>query len=548
MNESKEEPARRLRVAFVGPIMQENLALQYLSAVVHERGHEHVLVGYDTRDDLGRAAKQIAELEPDLVGIAVPFQFTISDAFAIAGSLRAHGCTAHITCGGHVPTFCYAEMLRDCEALDTVVRHEAEETILEMLRHMENGEPLAHIDGLVWREEGEIVVANRRHPVRHLDEITPPLRPAEPYRVAGVPVAFIVTARGCIGECDYCSIRAFGKDAGGAPFRLRAPEPVADEIADLYHRAGARVFFVQDDIFVLPSEKKTVERMDAITEGLAKRGVGKVAFWIKGRPETITPAVLEAAQRMGAIHMFMGIENASAERLEYLGRLHKPHHNREAIALCRAHGVHPSFNFMLFDPDCSMDDVKITLEFAETNLGMPYNFCRTEIYSGTGLLTRLAEQGRLQGDYLSYGYVMRDARAELMFRILRVCFHERAFAFDSLLNKLISLSFARQIHQHFFPGPAMDRADRDVQSLIDEVHRDCFAMLWRVYDFAVSADLEDHAAMHELAVTMGLEASRRDLGWHARAQALWDMFNITGVHRTGGPRDTGGTLRQPAWR
>lgn len=540
--------SRPHRVAFVGPIMQENLALQYLSAVVHERGHEHFLVGYDDRDDLGRAARQVADLDPDLVGIAVPFQYCISDAFTLASSLRALGCEAHITCGGHVPTFCYGEMLRDCEALDTVVRHEAEETVLEMLERLEEGAPLAAIDGLVWRDGDEIVAGPRRKPIRHLDEITPPLRPDEPYRVAGVPVAFIVTARGCIGECDYCSIRAFGKDAGGAPFRLRAAEPVAEEVAQLHHSAGARVFFVQDDIFVLPSEKKTIERMDAITEGLRRRGVGEVAFWIKGRPETITPGVLEAAKRMGAIHMFMGIENASAERLKYLGRLHEPHHNRRAIALCREHGIHPSFNFMLFDPDCSMDDVRVTLEFAEENLGMPYNFCRTEIYSGTGLLERLREQGRLLGDYLSYGYVMRDHRAELMFRMLRVCFHERAFAFDSLLNKLISLSFARQIHGHFFESRQTARADEAVQALIDEVHADCFEMLWRTYELAMTLDPEDEATIRRLAVTMGLEASRRDLPWHVRAQQLWDMYNITGVHRTGGRRSTGGQLRQPSWR
>jgi hypothetical protein len=353
-----------------------------------------------------------------------------------------------------------------------------------------------------------------------------------------VPVAFIVTARGCIGECDYCSIRAFGADAGGAPFRLRKPGPVAEEIAALYHGVGARVFFVQDDIFVLPSEKRTVERMDAITEGIRRLGVGRVAFWIKGRPETITPAVLEAARRMGAIHMFMGIENASAERLEYLGRLHKPHHNRRAIELCRAHGVHPSFNFMIFDPDCSMDEVALTLQFAEENAGMPYNFCRTEIYSGTGLLGRLRDEGRLLGDYLSYGYVMRDARAELMFRILRVCFHERAFAFDSLLNKLISLSFSRQIHLHLFPGRESERIDREVQELIDVVHKDCFEMLWRAHDVASSIDLEDEAAIRRAAIDMGLRATERDLPWHVRAGQLWEKLNVRGIDLHARGRDT----------
>ena len=38
---------------------------------------------------------------------------------------------------------------------------------------------------------------------------------------------------------------------------------------------------------------------------------------------------------------------------------------------------------MLFDPDCTMDDIEATLEMANGHLHLPWNVCRTEIYSGT---------------------------------------------------------------------------------------------------------------------------------------------------------------------
>jgi hypothetical protein len=141
---------------------------------------------------------------------------------------------------------------------------------------------------------------------------------------------------------------------------------------------------------------------------------------------------------------------------------------------------------------------------------------------------------------------MRDSRAELMFRILRVCFHERAFAYTSLLNKLISLSFARQIHGHLFPGAASRRADEDVQSLMDAVHRDSLDMLFRAHDFASTVDLADEPAIRAWALREALEASRRDLPWHGQAQRLWDMLNIVGIHRTGRHRSvpSGGALAE----
>src|SRR6185503_14302874 len=175
---------------------------------------------------------------------------------------------------------------------------------------------------------------------------------------------------------------------------------------------------------------------------------------------------------MGGIHMFLGVESASAQRLDYLGRTHLPIHNQSAIARCREHDIVPSFNFMLFDPDSSLDDIVATLDMADQHLDLPWNVCRTEIYSGTELRNRLESEGRLEGDYRSYGYLMRDERAEVMFRIMRVALHERALAMESLLNRLISLSFARQLHERFFPGPATDALSGAANRLGVEVRRD----------------------------------------------------------------------------
>ena len=119
---------------------------------------------------------------------------------------------------------------------------------------------------------------------------------------------------------------------------MRKPEAVAEEIAALHHERGAQVIFIQDDLFVLPSEARTIERTERLGEALRSRGVTDLVFWVKGRPETITPAVAQALKRMGVIHLFLGIESANAERLEYLGRTHQPSDNDAAIAACRAAG------------------------------------------------------------------------------------------------------------------------------------------------------------------------------------------------------------------
>lgn len=514
-----------MRALLLGPNQQENLALQYLAAAARRGGHEAQLSQFNSRTDIAQATRAVIAQKPDVVGIAMQFQHSIADGLLLAQTLRGAGFHGHLTCGGHVATFCHSELLRD-GAFDSVVRHEGEITFTALLDALANGQSPAGLAGLVWREAGGVGVGEQRPPVADLDSLPWPERQAKPYRVAGIPIAFLLTSRGCTETCSYCSISAFSRDASGPPFRLRAPEAVADEVADLYRR-GTRAFFIQDDLFVLTSESATVRRVTALTEAFRSRGVEHAVFWVKGRPDTITEPVLRALRAMGAIHLFLGVESAAAPRLAYLGRSHRPEDNQRAIALCREHGIVPSFNLMLFDPDCSLDEVATTIDFAREHVDLPWNVCRTEIYSGTKLHQRLSKEGRLQGDYRSYGYRMRDDRAELMFRVLRVALHERALAFDSLLNRLISLSFGRQLHEHFFPGPATQRLSAEILDLVRTVHADTLGILDEVCAVAASGSPSPETVCQR-AVHLAAESSRRDLPWYVEVDRLWEHLHIRG--------------------
>ena len=516
-----------MKAVLVGPVQQENLALQYLAAAVERAGHQAHLVGYSYRHDLDRAVEEVVSLEPDLVGLGMAFQNNIADYMTFMQGVRARGYRGHLTCGGHVPTFCYRELLRDEPGLDTAVRHEAEETLVEMLEQLQRGESPHDIAGLVWRSGGDIVMGPVRKPIVQLDALPIPRRSGLPFTVGGLIVDFIITARGCVGECHYCSIAAFSSE-GGVPFRLRKPEAVAAEIAAQYHERGARVIFVQDDLFILPGERKAVERLERIRAELTRLGVGDLVFWVKGRPETLTDRVCRAAREMGAIHLFTGVENASEARLDYLGRTHLPVHNISAIERCLENGITPSFNFMLFDPDCSLDDVEASLDLAERYVDLPWNVCRTEVYSGTQLRERLAAEDRLEGDYRSYGYRMRDGRAEAMFRILRVAFHERGLAISSLLNRLISLSFARQLHEHFFPGPVTDALSRDIRALNHAVRRDSLERLRSILEFARTADPSDKKGLRTFAVSQALSIGTFDAPARLEAGRLWLALHARG--------------------
>lgn len=524
---SERIPTKPMRALLLGPIQQENLALQYLAAAARRGGHEARVVAYSYRSDLDTALATVLEAAPDLVGLGIAFQNNIEDYLALLRALRERGYRGHVTAGGHVPTFCYRELMLDVPGLDSVVRHDGEETLSAMLDALGRGESPRDIPGLVWRDGGEIVVGPVRPAVHDLDSITWPERSSEPYSVGGLTVDFVITARGCVGECNYCSIAAYTSEQKKR-YRLRKPEAVADEMARQYRERAARVFFVQDDLFVLPSEARSVERIQRIRHALTERGVDDAVFWVKGRPETVTPGVTRALAEMGVIHLFLGVESANAERLAYLGRTHQPFHNTSAIAACRAENIVPSFNFMLFDPDSSIDDMQATLALAEANPDLPWNVCRTEVYSGTSLRDRLESEGRLEGDYRSYGYRMLDARAEVLFRIIRVSLHERALEIESLLNRLISLSFARQLHERFFPGKDTDKLSKRIVDIGVEARLDTVRVLREALDFVRSEDVRNAERVRRFAVAQALRVNSADRERRRCTEELWQHLHLRG--------------------
>ncbi len=517
------------RICLVGPSLQGNLALEYLAASTISSGHRVQLVSFDSIEDVQSSVEQILNFNPDVVGLSITFQCLINDHLELVRRLRKNGYSGHVTCGGHVPTFCFQEILDEAPGIDTVVRHEGELTLVELLNTLGRGEKPTEMSGLVWRRENEITVGPARKLLSNLEALPWPLRRQEPFVAGGAPIAVMLTSRGCIGECNYCCLRAFGKDAGGKRFRMRDADDIADEIASAYHEIGVRVVILQDDLFILPSEKKSIERIKAISGAMKSRGVEKMLFWIKGRPETITVPVAEAAREMGAIHMFLGVENASLERLRYLGRTHTHKDAERAISRCLDYKIRSSFNIMLFDPDCSLEDIIENIDFAEQYLNLTWNICRTEVYPGTPLLDRLRDEGRLEGNWRAYGYQIRDPRAEMMFRILRVCFDHRAFISESLLNRLINLSFGRHVHEELLPGPATDVMSKKVDELVAKVYRDTVGELRRVAEFVSRANFDDMEASRDFAIETAMEINERDHRWSSELEDIAFLLDARGA-------------------
>lgn len=501
-----------MHVVLVGPELEENLSLRYLAASLRQAGHTASLARFNAREHLGSVVQQVRDQKAGLVGMSMVFQWRAREYFELARSLRRAGYEGHITAGGHFATFAREPILVDVPELDSIIRHEGEETICDLAGALESGaapEVIAAIPGMTTRgESGAVIDAPPRRPVDGLDSLPFPARDTAPERHLGVPTAYLVGSRGCYAACDYCCISAWHRAGGGKRYRVRSVGNIADEMAELYRERGVRNFIFHDDNFFLPTTEANRERLGALRAEVGWRGLKGIGVMLKLRPNDCDRENLMILREIGLHRVFIGIENASQRQLRSLGRRATAGQLGACLDLLAELGIYCTFNLILFDPHTTLDDVGENLQFLRGHSSHPFNWCKVEVYAGTALESRYRAEGRLRGSYLGRGYDIEDPRAQLMYDLLLPAVYDRNFGYDGIANRNIGLGYNRQLLKHFHTGRLTRELSADTQRIIEAINGNTIELLERAHAFAGTADREDRAAIDRFGRELRHDSAR----------------------------------------
>lgn len=445
-------------IALVGPELEENLSLRYLAAALRTVGWRVEIVAFNQPRDLPTVLRTITEAPepPIMVGISVAFQWRAVELLAVAMGLREAGYRGHITIGGHFATFAAPDLLRDFPEIDSVCRHESEETIVELIAAVAGGAPLTGIAGVSTRDpDGMVVAGPLRHPPA-LETLRHPDRAGPPKQCFGHALAPLVSSRGCYADCSFCCIASWHEQTlPGKRYRVRPPEDVADEMVALKRDRGVEIFIFHDDNFFVPSKKKNLERFHALADALEARAIGSFGIVVKARPNDADLEVFRVMRdRLHALRSYVGIETDADQGLVTLQRRLASRQNHAAIEVLRELDMFGCFNMLIFDPDTTLASLEQNFDFMAAASDFPFNFCRTELYAGTPLLGRMLADRRTTGDYLHYDYRLRTPEVQRVFEMAIDAFTPRNFGPGALHNNIggwrLELETCRLFHADVF--------------------------------------------------------------------------------------------------
>ena len=409
-------------VLLVGFQNQPNLGIGYLAAALRAQGVDVRLL--DVQEGRAAIVRAAVESRPILIGFSLIFQFYLSRYRDIVEALRRAGVTSHITTGGHFPSLCWTETLEALPGIDSVVRFEGEQTLLDLVETIHRGGDWHAVPGIAYRDSTGRPVSNPARPfIADLDMLPYPVREGPAQRVIGVETLPILASRGCARDCVFCSIRQFYRGAPGRVVRVRAADCVAAEIQELFDSRGARIYQFQDDDF--PVWGAWGRRwVGDFADALARRGLeGEVIWKISCRVDEVEPELFAALRDAGLYLVYLGIESGTEAGLAALHKRTTVADNLRAARVLDRLGVLCQYGFMLLEPSSTFASVGGNLAFLRKLVAggrRAVSFCRMVPYGGTEIRDTLVRERRLRGSVEAPGYTFLDPRLDDFFEHLEV--------------------------------------------------------------------------------------------------------------------------------
>lgn len=320
-----------------------SVGLYSLAAVLRERGHEVKLCNHAVMP-WSQSLDEAEVFSPDLVGITcMTFQRMWVEAWISDIKKRIRG--VKVVLGGPHASCLYAQILERWPGVDFVAVGEAEQSLCDLVRHLESRKDVKNVKGIAGRNsDGSLNWPGPAKPIEDLGALPVPSR----YYSYDI----VTTSRGCPYSCTFCCSKALW----GCRVRERPVGHIITELEYMRRRQRSLVTFFKDETFTLRRS-----RVREVCQAMVDAGLD-MEWFCDTRVDCIDEERLFWLRKAGCTQVSFGIETGSPAMLEKIDKRTTLDQVRNATKLARNFGLCVRYYLMSGLPGERPEDLERTLK------------------------------------------------------------------------------------------------------------------------------------------------------------------------------------------
>lgn len=345
----------------------------------------------------------ITSYKPDILIMEVP-TITFPLVMNLVKKVKDNVDCKIVIAGSHV-TALAEETLEKYRFIDYCLLGEYEITLLGLIKHLINerdNRDLKKFKGLAFRNQGKVLINERRELLKDLDSIPFPDRDDFPivhyhdFEIAGKPSAQMLTSRGCPSNCIFCVNRQV---VWGSPlYRRRNPEKIVDEMIVVKEKYGAKQVYFDDETMVINRRYVT-----AICKEIIDRKLNLP--WTCMGDITLDYNTLSLMSKAGCVGVKFGVETVNTKILTEIKKIFMNLEKvKRFVEQCKKLGLWSHATYMIGLPSDGKEDILKTLDFAIKLNTDSAQFSIATPFPGTPFFEMAKENGWLA----TYDWTMYD--------------------------------------------------------------------------------------------------------------------------------------------
>jgi len=297
------------------------------------------------------------------------------------------------------------QTLQSSPSIDFVARKEFDYTLLDVAE----GKPMDSIDGISYRQNGQIHHNRERELIRNMDDLPSVIDvykrdlQIEKYFIGYLkhPYLSLYAGRGCPAQCTFC---LWPQTIGGHRYRTRSVESVYQEMKrarELFPRV--KEFFFDDDTFTA--------NLPRAREIAVKLGTLGISWSCNSRPN-VNYESLKILKDNGLRLLLVGYESGNQQILDNIKKGIRIEQAREFTRNCHRLGIVIHGTFILGLPGETHETIQQSLRYACELDVFSIQVSLAAAYPGTELYDWAVDNGYLKSDHLVSGSGIQNAVIE----------------------------------------------------------------------------------------------------------------------------------------